>query len=346
MRYFLTGHTGFKGAWLALWLTRRGHEVHGLALDPEPDSLFLAANVAELLASDYRQDVRDSSAVAGALADVRPDVVVHLAAQPLVGESYRNPRATVDTNVIGTLNLLEAVTNVSSVKAHLVVTTDKVYRNVGRAAGYREEDPLGGDDPYSASKAMADVLTHAWTTSFGGPATAIARAGNVIGGGDHSTERLIPDLVRAWSRGDTAILRHPNAVRPWQHVLDCLNGYVTLIDAIIAKSELGTADAWNFGPDHESLVSVEQVVATAAGTWGGVPTWQCSTLELFHESSILALNSDKAHSQLGWHNHLGLDEAVNWTVDWYRSVRDGQPALQATTDQLDRFFDLLDATPN
>ncbi|MFZ4497882.1 MAG: CDP-glucose 4,6-dehydratase, partial [Candidatus Nanopelagicales bacterium] len=230
MHYLVTGHTGFKGAWMTMWLTSQGHQVSGLALDPEPGALFETAKLHPLLAHDIRADIRDSANVMDALRVTAPDVVIHLAAQPLVRESYLNPRWTFETNVMGTMNVLEAVQQTPSVKTQLIITTDKVYRNVNQVAGYVEPDPLGGDDPYSASKAMADLLTHSWVTSFGGPPTAVARAGNVIGGGDVCKDRLIPDVIAALASGKAPVLRYPNAVRPWQHVLDCINGYLMLVD--------------------------------------------------------------------------------------------------------------------
>jgi len=215
MHYLITGHTGFKGAWLTIWLESLGHEVSGISLDPLSGSLFETANLSDLLANDFRLDIRDAPAVRATISKTSPDVVFHMAAQPLVRESYKDPRGTFETNVMGTLNVLEAVSATPSVKAHVVITTDKVYRNVNQVAGYKETDPLGGDDPYSASKAMADILTHSWVTSFGGPPTAIARAGNVIGGGDVSPDRLLPDLLTSYSAGIAPTLRYPEAVRPW-----------------------------------------------------------------------------------------------------------------------------------
>ncbi len=251
MHYLITGHTGFKGPWLVLLLLSRGHQVSGLALNPDDGSLFQRAGLTEHLVSDFRVDIRDAEATAAAVKAAAPDVVVHMAAQSLVRESYRNPRYTYETNAIGTLNVLEAVGATPSVRAHVVITTDKVYRNVDQEAGYVETDPLGGDDPYSASKAMADLLAQSWIRSFPGVPTAIARGGNVIGGGDVSHDRLLPDLVAAYADGRAPQLRFPRAVRPWQHVLDCLNGYLVLADALLTGSGLGQ---WNFGPGRDSFV--------------------------------------------------------------------------------------------
>ncbi len=256
---------------MTLLLLSRGHRVSGLALDPAERSLFKRAGLADQLVSDFRVDIRDAEATAAAVSTAAPDVVVHMAAQSLVRESYRDPRYTYETNAIGTLNVLEAVAATPSVRAHVVVTTDKVYRNVDQEAGYVETDPLGGDDPYSASKAMADLLAQSWIRSFPGCPTAIARAGNVIGGGDVSRDRLLPDLVAAYAHGQAPRLRFPRAVRPWQHVLDCLNGYLTLADALLAGSGPGQ---WNFGPGRDSFVEVGQVATLAAELWGGGAHWE------------------------------------------------------------------------
>jgi CDP-glucose 4,6-dehydratase len=222
MHYLLTGHTGFKGTWLSLLLSSAGHEVSGISLNPVEGSLFSRVRPRDLLNADVRLDIRDAAAVHEQIARIAPDVVIHLAAQPLVRESYRDPRGTFDTNVWGTINVLEATRRTESVQATLIVTTDKVYRNDGRSTGYVESDPLGGHDPYSASKAMADLATQSWRASYPGTPIAIARAGNVIGGGDVSPDRLMPDLIAAFATGTPARIRNPRAIRPWQHVLDCL----------------------------------------------------------------------------------------------------------------------------
>jgi CDP-glucose 4,6-dehydratase len=337
MRYLVTGHTGFKGAWLTLLLTSRGHDVFGLALDPLPGSLFETAGVAELMESDARVDIRDPSATAQAISEAAPDVVIHLAAQPLVRESYREPRLTIETNAMGTLNVLEALSSTPSIKAAVVVTTDKVYRNVNQMAGYVETDPLGGDDPYSASKAMADLLTQSWVRSFPGVPTAVARAGNVIGGGDVAADRLIPDLITAYSSGAVAGLRYPNAVRPWQHVLDCLNGYVTLADALLEGR--GTGE-WNFGPGPESFVSVGDVATLVAETWGAGSTWEHLKGDHLYEANLLALDATKAERELGWSNRLNFRRSVQWTVEWYKEVLAGADARQAADTQVGAFEDI------
>jgi CDP-glucose 4,6-dehydratase len=258
-----------------------------------------------------------------------------MAAQPLVRESYRDPRFTFETNVNGTLNMLQAVQATDSVQAHLVVTTDKVYRNIGKAEGYSEDEPLGGADPYSASKAMADLLVQSWTTSFVGPPTAIARAGNVIGGGDVSIDRLMPDLIGAFSQGRSAIVRNPDSVRPWQHVLDCLHGYLLLIDALLVKDGKG---AWNFGPEPSSLMSVASVAAMAASAWGEGAAWQPQKVDSVHEAAILTLDSTKSRSQLSWRDRLTLTEGVDWTVQWEKDVLSQADPYDVTLAQIRRFL--------
>jgi CDP-glucose 4,6-dehydratase len=342
VRYFITGHTGFKGSWLTLWLTSQGHEVYGLSLDPEPGSLFELAEVSEVCARDQRRDIRDPETVKAAVSWAEPEVVVHLAAQPLVLDSYRRPRWTFETNVMGTLNVLEAVGLQQNVKGLLVVTTDKVYRNLNQRKGFLETDPLGGNDPYSASKAMADTLTHSWATSFPGTRTAVARAGNVIGGGDISPDRLLPDIVKNLRSGTNPVLRNPEAVRPWQHVLDCLNGYQTLIDRLVTENEDFDFDGgWNFGPDLDSFVSVGEVTTAAIRNWGESGAWIADSNENLHEAKLLALDSTRAKTFLEWNNLLGVEDALLWTLEWYQAVDAGVPARDLTLQQVDIFEKLV-----
>ena len=336
MHYLVTGHTGFKGAWLTLMLTQRGHQVSGLALDPEPASLFEVAEVGELLEHDIRHDIRDAAAVDHALETTRPDVVMHLAAQPLVRESYVSPRWTMETNVMGTYNVLDAVGRASSVKAQVIVTTDKVYRNVNQVAGYVEDDALGGHDPYSASKAMADLLTQSWAASFPTCPTAIARAGNVIGGGDVGKDRLLPDLLRSFARHQRAEIRYPDAVRPWQHVLDCVHGYTVLANALLDGRGAG---AWNFGPGPDSFVTVAAMADLAAQLWGSEAGWTRSPGEHPHEAQLLALDATKARTHLGWADRLSFSESVQWTVEWARRTAAGEKARALCIEQLDAFSD-------
>jgi CDP-glucose 4,6-dehydratase len=336
VHYLVTGHTGFKGSWLTVLLTARGHTVSGLALDPPAGGLFERASLHELLRDDHRVDIRDAAATAAAISASAPDVVIHMAAQPLVRESYRAPRETYETNVMGTLNVIEGVEAVDSVQAHVVITTDKVYRNVDQEAGYVETDPLGGDDPYSSSKAMADLMTQSWIKSFPGAPTAIARAGNVIGGGDVSPDRLLPDLINSFAEGRPPVLRYPSAVRPWQHVLDCLNGYLALAEALLDGRGAGE---WNFGPGRESFVDVGTVTTMVAGLWDSDSAWKLDGGENPHEANLLALDASKAQRELGWRNRLSFEESIRWTVDWARDTHAGADALDITRAQIALFED-------
>lgn len=336
MKYFVTGHTGFKGAWLVLALHRAGHQVSGLGLDPLPGSLYERARVGELVADDVRADVRDAAAVTAAIGSAQPDVVLHLAAQPLVRASYRDPRFTVETNVLGTFNVLEAVQRAGSVRAHVVVTTDKVYRNDGRPTGYREDDPLGGHDPYSASKAAADLVTASWMASTSAVVpTAIARAGNVVGGGDVSPERLMVDLLAACAAGTPVVLRSPGAVRPWQHVLDCLNGYLVLAQALLDGRAHGRA--FNFGPPPASAATVATIASRVSGLWGGGAGWDIEPADTqLAEAQLLSLDAGRAESELGWQNRLDLEETLRLTVEWAKRTAAGENARAVSFDQLDR----------
>lgn len=334
MHYLVTGHTGFKGSWLVLLLESRGHTVSGLSLDPVDGSLFERAGLSALLERDLRIDIRDAAATQQGIASIAPEVVIHLAAQPLVRESYREPRATFETNIMGTLNVIDAAQKSGTAKAQLVVTTDKVYRNVNQEVGYSESDPLGGDDPYSSSKAMADILTHSWATSFPGIPTAIARAGNVIGGGDVSADRLFPDLLNSYAKGISPKLRYPHSVRPWQHVLDCLNGYLTIADALLDDRGQG---AWNIGPGRESFVDVATVADLVMKLTQSGARWTLDGGHHPHEAGLLALDASKAQAELGWHNRLSFTQSVEWTVDWDTQVRAGGDAREITLAQIATF---------
>lgn len=339
MHILVTGHTGFKGAWLTLLLHRLGHQVSGFALNPESKSLFQQARVHELLAVDTRADIRDITAVNQAFIHAEPDVVIHLAAQPLVRESYVRPRETIETNVMGTLNILEASSSLTNLQALLVITTDKVYRNVGRVSGYTEDEPLGGDDPYSASKAMADILSYSWATSFPGVPTAIARAGNVIGGGDYSRDRLVPDIIAAFTSGRPAKLRYPQAVRPWQHVLDCLNGYLAILDHMLQATDAPTPpETWNIGPGPDSFKTVEELTELMSDLWQAPSSWEFDEAGHPHEAHLLALDATRAGSQLGWADQLNFKTSVAWTVSWFSKTERGGDPRDVTSDQINTFL--------
>lgn len=325
-RVFLTGHSGFKGGWLVLWLSELGAQVYGYSLAPSTaPALHDCLGLGERMAGEFA-DIRDAAQLTRSLAEFRPDVVLHLAAQPLVRESYRTPADTYATNVIGTLNLLEAVRQCDSVQAVLVVTSDKCYENREWQWPYREQDALGGHDPYSSSKACVELLCASWRDSFlreRGVALATARAGNVIGGGDWSADRLLPDILRAWDAGESLVLRYPGAVRPWQHVLDPLQGYLLLAQALVEQGQ-AMAQAWNFGPDSEGTATVGEVVQTMAARWKGEARWSVEPLAQPHEAGLLTLDSSRARQLLGWRPVWGLPQALRQTLEWHRAWHDGQ----------------------
>jgi CDP-glucose 4,6-dehydratase len=338
---FLTGHTGFKGAWLTVLLHRLGARVHGFALETPSDFLFHRALIGQLAASDVRGDIRNRAAMAAALSASGADVVLHLAAQSIVRESYRNPAETFSTNVDGTLAVLEVVLEAPAVTSCVVVTTDKVYRNNEWYWGYRETEPLGGDDPYSASKACAELVTHSMVTSFprNGLGVATARAGNVIGGGDATPDALIPELINAFAAGRPAMLRNPEAVRPWQHVLEPLSGYLTLAEHLPGAAHDAS---WNFGPAAEDALTVGEVAHVMARLWGDGASWATTPDRGPHEAGLLVLDSARAHADLSWRPALRAREALALTVDWERSVRSGETAWDTTLRQVDGYLDRSD----
>lgn len=334
MHYLITGHTGFKGAWLAMLLKARGHRVSGIALDPLGGALFSDAGVSAFLEQDVRLDIRDRESLASAVARIAPDVVIHLAAQALVRESYRDPLGTFTTNVDGTVNVLDSVRRAGSVQAQLVITTDKVYRNVNTPRGYVETDALGGRDPYSASKAMADLAAQSWVASFDGPPTAIVRAGNVIGGGDAARDRLLVDLQSGFAAGTVVPIRFPDAVRPWQHVLDCLGAYLLLVDALLNGRGRGE---WNVAPEPDGLVTVGRVADVAAALWGSGATWSRAPGDHPHEAELLVLDASKLRRELGWRERLPFAEGLAWTIDWTRKRLQGHAARDLCDEQIALF---------
>jgi CDP-glucose 4,6-dehydratase len=318
-RVLLTGHTGFKGSWLALWLAELGANVVGVALPPDTSPNHW--DLLKLGIADQRLDIRDSHALVCAVNDAQPEIVFHLAAQPLVRRSYRDPLETWSTNVMGTANLLEACRNTENVRAIVVVTTDKCYENKEWEQGYNETDRLGGHDPYSASKAAAELVAASYRSAFfheeSSPLLATARAGNVIGGGDWSEDRLLPDLVRALVSGDPLEIRSPQATRPWQHVLESLSGYLLLGQKLL-EGRREFAQAWNFGPEPDDNRTVADVLARLKSHWPELE-WKVTDHPRPHEAGLLYLDSAKARVQLGWQPVWSLDQALTVTADWYRA---------------------------
>ena len=330
-RVLLTGHTGFKGGWLALWLAEAGAEVHGFALPPEPGpSLFAEARVETVLASHTLGDIRDAARVLACVQNIKPEIVFHLAAQPLVRKSYREPAATWDANVMGTIHLLDAVRAVGGVRVCQVVTSDKCYENPGQVCAFRETDAMGGHDPYSSSKGAAELAVAAWRRSYFAPeriedhgcSVSSVRAGNVIGGGDWAEDRIIPDCVRALSNGEPIPVRNPHAVRPWQHVLEPLSGYLALAARQLVEPA-AFADGFNFGPLPAGNLTVGAVAELVVKAWGG-GRWQAgiAARDAWHEASFLKLDITKATTLLNWSPAYTAPEAVAETVRWYKLRHD------------------------
>lgn len=341
-RVLVTGHTGFKGGWLSLWLQHLGAEVWGLALDPPSTPSFFGAIRWPMPLVDERVDIRDPDAVRLTLAAAEPSVVFHLAAQPLVRESYRDPAATFATNVMGTVHLLEAARACPSVRTVINVTSDKCYDNDETGTEYTESDRLGGADPYSCSKACAELVSTSYRRSFltavSSPGLASARAGNVYGGGDWATDRVVPDCIRAFARGEPVVLRRPEATRPWQHVLDALRGYLLLAERLTEQPE-GFSAPFNFGPPAGVSASVGDLVAGLAERWGGGASWRVAGGHHPHEATTLRLDSDKAARTLAWKPLIPLSEGLDLTVDWYRQFVSGSVDMTETSLSQIRFLE-------
>ena len=335
-RVLLTGHTGFKGAWAAVWLKRLGAHVTGFALPPQGEPNLWREIGSDLIDEEIIGDLRDAAAVSKAVATAQSGIVLHMAAQSLVRESYRHPVKTFATNVMGTVHLLEALRNSSGLEAALIITTDKVYANKEQARDFVEDDPLGGHDPYSASKAAAEIATASYAQSFfqqRAICIATARAGNVIGGGDWSTDRLVPDVWRAAAKGESVVLRHPDATRPWQHVLEPLAGYFLYLEALARGARV--PPALNFGPIGSAKVSE---VAEAVGRALGVDRpWLQSEEPGPREMQYLSLDPTKAQEALGWKPRLSAGEAIRWTADWYAARDRGSDPLALCRSQIERY---------
>jgi CDP-glucose 4,6-dehydratase len=347
-RVFITGHTGFKGSWLSLWLQRFGAEVTGYALEPPTNpSLFDVARVADGMCSIIG-DIRDAERLSQALTESRPDVVIHMAAQPIVRYSYEAPVETYSTNVMGTVNVLEAVRKSSYTRVAVMVTSDKCYENREWVWGYREVDRMGGDDPYSGSKGCAELVVHTYRRSFfpeerydqHGLALASVRAGNVIGGGDWARDRLVPDTMTAIGNGRPVVIRNPSATRPWQHVLVPLSGYLGLAEKLWddGKQYVG---GWNFGPSDEDAKPVEWIIDYLTKAWGEGAKWQLDAGTHPHENTFLKLDTSKARSYLGFEPRLDIGMALDWVTDWYRAYLQQQDMRLVTEAQIGEYERLL-----
>lgn len=346
-RVFMTGHTGFKGSWACILLNSMGAKVWGYALEPPTEpSLFALARVDRLVESTLG-DVRDLGALASVMSRAAPDVVLHMAAQSVVLKSYEEPIDTFSTNVLGTAQTLEAVRRMAKPCTVVNVTTDKCYENMGWVWGYRESDQLGGHDPYSASKACAELVGQSYAASYFPPTRcsqhgvglASARAGNVIGGGDWTPRQLIPDTIAALAQRRPVILRHPDAVRPWQHVLDCLAGYLALAERL-AGDPVAYSGAWNFGPPLEDARPVSHVVEALATHWNQTPAWVADSVQHAPEERQLRLDVSKAATELEWRCRLPLDTALSWVANWYQGLQRGESALELCQAQIRAFLDL------
>lgn len=344
-RVLITGHTGFKGSWLTIWLNELGAETYGYALTPSGEhSIFRDAGIAETMRHSIYGSVLDAENVLRTLNDTRPEIVFHLAAQPLVRASYENPIETFATNVLGTAHVLEAIRKCRSTKAFVNITTDKVYENQEWIYGYREVDRLGGFDPYSSSKACSELVTAAYRNSYFNEqsydnhlvSVATARSGNVIGGGDWAQDRLVPDVMRAFATSHAISLRYPNSTRPWQHVLEPLSGYLLLAESLCTVGP-SFSGAWNFGPRSEDVASVGEVANRLAALWGSRVSIEIDQADHPHETRFLSLDSSKARMHLGWVPHWDLQTSLEKAVEWYRGFFEGQDLLSLCRSQINSF---------
>jgi CDP-glucose 4,6-dehydratase len=342
-KVFLTGHTGFKGSWLSLWLTSMGAKVTGYALAPNTTpNLFDVLAIDSLIEKSHIADIRDLSSLQKAMSSANPDVVIHMAAQPLVRYSYANPVETYATNVMGTVHVLESARSINELRATVIVTTDKCYENKEWVWGYRENEPMGGYDPYSNSKGCAELVTSAYRQSYFSSQNstnkvASARAGNVIGGGDWSEDRLIPDAIKAFEANKPLMIRNPLATRPWQHVLEPLSGYLILAQALYDQG-LAFASGWNFGPRDEDNRSVQEVVDLMISGWGGSARWEKEGSEQPHEANLLKLDCSKARTQLGWAPKWNLQNAVQKIVEWQKAFQAKANMQEVSLAQINQYM--------
>ena len=338
---FLTGHTGFKGGWLALWLSSMGAKVTGYALAPNTTpNLFDMLAIDSLIEQSHIADIRDLATLQKAMSEAKPDIVIHMAAQPLVRYSYANPVETYATNVMGTVHILESTRTIESVRATVVVTTDKCYENRERGAGYREDEAMGGFDPYSSSKGCAELVSSAYRQSYFSKSAnhlASARAGNVIGGGDWSEDRLIPDAIKAFESGNTLMIRNPLATRPWQHVLEPLSGYLILAQSLFQDGEKFSS-AWNFGPKDADNRSVQEVISSLCQQWGPDAKWQQDSSSQPHEAGLLKLDCSKASKQLRWEPKWNLETAIEKIIQWHKAYLAKENMQALTLKQIDQYI--------
>jgi len=336
-RVFITGHTGFKGAWTVLWLKRMGAVIKGYALEPSTSpSLFGIANVEEGIESQTG-DIRDLDTLKKSILEFEPEIVIHMAAQPLVRLSYKDPVGTYETNVMGVVNLLESVRACASIKSVINVTTDKCYENNEWDWGYRENEPMGGHDPYSNSKGCAELVTSAYRKSFFGSESSVSlascRAGNVIGGGDWSDDRLIPDVLHAFVKGEPVLIRNPFATRPWQHVLEPISGYLTLAEKLY-DTDNEFDEGWNFGPRYKDVRTVGGVLDYLVAHWPKSASWQLDSEEQPHEAQLLKLDISKAKVKLNWQPLWELDTTLQLIIDWHQSWLNGEDMQTVTLNQI------------
>ena len=337
-KVLVTGHTGFKGGWLSLWLRELGAEVTGFSLPAPTDPSFFEQTRLRELVTNIEEDVRDLAAVEAAVQRARPEVVFHLAAQPLVRQSYEQPVETYATNVMGTAHVLDACRRSDDVRAIVCVTSDKCYENREWDRPYREDDPMGGHDPYSSSKGAAELVVSAYRRSFGGAGAKIAsvRGGNVIGGGDWAADRLVPDIVRALLAGEDPLIRNPDSIRPWQHVFDALSGYMLVAEKLLEGGD-EFACGWNFGPADDDTQPVRWIVQKMFEAWGGEQRWQQPSAPQPHEAVLLKLDCSKARNELGWNPRFRLEEALGKVVEWHSAVANGADAREVSRRQLNDY---------
>ena len=345
-RVLITGHTGFKGSWLSIWLHTIGAEVIGVSLDPTtPKDNFVLSRIGEKITADLRADIRDRKKMQEIFHQYQPEIVFHLAAQPLVRLSYDIPVETYETNVMGSIHIMEAVRNTPSVRTVVMITTDKCYENREQLDGYRENDPMGGYDPYSSSKGAAEIAISSWRRSFFNPADygtkhhvsiASARAGNVIGGGDWAGNRIVPDCIRALEAGQPIEIRNPQAIRPWQHVLEPLSGYL-LLAARMQQDPVKYCEGWNFGPEQDSVCTVWDVASILLQHSGSGELIDCHNPEALHEANLLMLNINKAKAQLGWHPRMNIHQCMELTADWYKRYV-SENAYDICIEEIDKYL--------